>query len=281
MSIATTDIVLEADRLGLQRGGKDLLRNLSFRLFSGEFTVLIGPNGAGKSSLIRAISGEWPARGSLQLFGQSRKDWPRQALARRVAIMPQQPTLSFDFTVQEVIAMGRLPHRHLCRSKNARHVERVIDELALTRLTHRRYLTLSGGERQRVHFARAMAQIGGHEERSLLILDEPTAALDLAQQVLVLDAARRKTALGMSVLAVVHDLNLAARYADRVLILRAGQLHADGTVASTYRPDVLSQAFGVGVDVESAASDGAPVVITRRQQPVALSDEADTRQYSF
>lgn len=278
MSIANTDAVLEADHLSLQRGGKDLLCNLSFRLLTGEFTVLIGPNGAGKSSLVRAVTGEWPSQGSLRLFGQPRRHWSRQALAQRLAIMPQQPTLSFDFTVREVIAMGRLPHRHLRKTENARHVDRVIDELALTPLTQRSYLTLSGGERQRVHFARAMVQISGHEAHSLLILDEPTAALDLAQQVLVLDAARHKTALGMSVLAVVHDLNLAARYADRVLILRAGQLHADGTIASTYRPDVLSRAFGVGINVEPAACDGAPVVITRRRDPSANSVQVDARQ---
>src|SRR5699024_2545904 len=176
----------------------------------------------------------------------------------------QQSVLSFDFTVREVIAMGRLPYRHLLKQKNAMHVERVINELDLIRFADRSFMTLSSGERQRVRFARAFVQLAGHEENSLLILDEPTAALDLAQQVLVLDAARRKTALGMSVLAVVHDLNLAARYADRVLILRAGQLHADGTVATTYQPALLSQAFGVDVDVELATSDGAPVVITRR-----------------
>lgn len=270
MSTANTDVVLEVHNLRLRRERKELLRGVSFRLLRGEFTVLIGPNGAGKSSVIRAITGEWPMQGTLQLFGQPRGSWPRQELARRVAVMPQQPTLSFDFTVQEVVAMGRLPHRQLREAENTLHVERAIDELQLTRLAHRSYLTLSGGERQRVHFARAVVQISGHEERSLLILDEPTAALDLAQQVLVLDAARRKTALGMSVLAVVHDLNLAARYADRVLILRAGRLHADGTVASTYRADVLSEAFGVGVDVELAASDGAPMVFTRRQEPFSF-----------
>ena len=254
----------EARGLGVQRAGRTLLSDLSFALHPAQFTALIGPNGAGKSSLIRAMTGEWPAQGDLRLFGQARTHWPRRTLAQRVAVMPQQSTLSFDFTVREVVAMGRLPHRHLRAAHNAAHVEAVLDELKLTALAARPFTTLSGGERQRVQFARALAQIAGREEAALLILDEPTAALDLAQQAAVLGLARRRSALGTCVLAVVHDLNLAARYADRVLMMQGGRLHADGGVASTYQAATLSAAFGIKVDVEHTVCDGAPMVIARR-----------------
>lgn len=256
--------VFEARGLGVQRTGRALLSEVSFTLHRAQFTVLIGPNGAGKSSLIRAMTGEWPARGDLRLFGQPRTHWPRRTLAQRIAVMPQQSTLSFDFSVREVVAMGRLPHRHLRDAENAAHVEAVLHELKLTAFAERSFTTLSGGERQRVQFARALAQIAGREEEALLILDEPTAALDLAQQTVVLGLARRRAAWGTCVLAVVHDLNLAARYADRVLVMRGGRLHADGSVASTYQAAALSEAFGVDVDVEHAACDGAPMVIAQR-----------------
>ena len=264
MTTSSTSVVLEARSLSLWRAGRALISDVSFDLHRGEFTVLIGPNGAGKSSLIRAMTGEWPAQGELRLFGQPRAHWPRRALAQRVAVMPQQSTLSFDFSVQEVVAIGRMPHGHLRDAQNAAHVEAVLHELKLAAFARRPFTTLSGGERQRVQFARALAQIAGREQESLLILDEPTAALDLAQQTVVLGLARRRAALGTCVLAVVHDLNLAARYADRVLVMKGGRLHADGSVAETYRTAALSDAFGVDVDVEHAACDGAPMVIARR-----------------
>lgn len=264
MTKADLPSVFEVRGLSVQRAGQALLSDVSFALQRAQFTALIGPNGAGKSSLIRAVTGEWPAQGDLRLFGQARAHWPHRALAQRIAVMPQQSMLSFDFTVREVVAMGRLPHRHLHDAENATHVEAVLNELKLAAFADRPFTALSGGERQRVQFARALAQIAGREQEALLILDEPTAALDLAQQTVVLGLARRRAALGTCVLAVVHDLNLAARYADRVLVMRDGRLHADGSVAAVYQAAALSEAFGVNVDVERAACDDAPIVIAQR-----------------
>lgn len=263
---ATTNApVFEARNLSLLRNRKALLHELHFQLHAGEFVALIGPNGAGKSSLVRAMTGEWPACGELRFFGQARGDWPRRTLARRIAVMPQQSILSFDFSVREVISMGRLPHRHLRASDNAAQVDAVMQELALHDFAERAFTTLSGGERQRVQFARALAQIAGNETEALLILDEPTAALDLAQQTAVLGIARKRAAQGASVLAVVHDLNLAARHADRVLVMKAGRLHADGSVHDIYHAAGLSESFGVEITVEHAACDGAPMVIPHAQ----------------
>lgn len=256
---------LEVSRLSLRRAGRTLLDDVSFAQHAGEFIVLIGPNGAGKSSLIRAVSGEWAADGGLRLFGRARRAWPQQQLAQRVAVMPQHSALAFDFSVREVVQMGRLPHRQLRAGENAAHVEAVLRELDLKSFADRPFTTLSGGERQRVQFARALVQIAGNEADSLLILDEPTAALDLAQQAAVLGLARRRAAQGAAVLAVVHDLNLAARYADRVLLMKHGQLQADGSVAAIYQPALLSAAFGIAIDVERAQADGRPLVVVRRQ----------------
>ncbi|MBN9428188.1 MAG: heme ABC transporter ATP-binding protein [Burkholderiales bacterium] len=261
--------VLSLAGLSLRRAGRVLLDDVSFTQHAGEFIALIGPNGAGKSTLIRAVSGEWNADGDVHLFGRTRRAWPQRQLAQHVAVMPQHSTLAFDFSVREVVQMGRLPHRQARADENAAHVAAILQELDLEEFADRPFTTLSGGERQRVQFARVLAQIAGNEADSLLILDEPTAALDLAQQAVVLGLARRRAAQGAAVLAVVHDLNLAARYADRVLLMKAGRLHADGTAPSIYRTATLSAAFGIAVDVERAQSDGRPLVVVRGQTPAA------------
>lgn len=252
---------IEIDDLRVVRGDRVLAQLPRLSVAAGEFMALIGPNGAGKSTVVKALTGEWPAQGTVRLFGQSLAQWPRQALARRMAVMPQQSHLNFDFTVTEVVAMGRLPHRGESAHRTRQAVEASLHALALAPLANRRFTTLSGGERQRVQFARVMAQLWGVQEHTLLLLDEPTSALDLAQQQAVLDQAWHLARAGTTVVAVMHDLNMVSRYAQRVLVMRAAESVFDGAPANFMARDTIRNAFGVEADVEMAAGDRLPVVL--------------------
>lgn len=250
--------ILHVQGLGVTRQGKTLLRDASLTLAKPSLVAVIGANGAGKSTLIRAITGEWPATGHVALWGQDRRHWQRKALARRMAVMSQHTALNFDLTALDVVELGRLPHA----DTNTTRRQIAFDALAaLGAEAHaqRHVTSLSGGEQQKVHFARALAQLQDAEAPSLLILDEPTAALDLAQQRVVLDAAAAFRQRGNLVLAVLHDLNLVTRYADAVVVMKAGRvlIHADTPAALT--PEILTEAYGVAVTVH-IGPDGRRVV---------------------
>ena len=255
--------IIDIRHVCIQQAGRSILENVSLSLHAGEFVAVIGPNGAGKSTLIRALSGEWKASGEIRLFGCLLKNWDRTALARRVAIMSQVSRLEFGFTVEQVVTMGRLPHRAVTASVNQARVDAVLEALGLNAVAKRVFTTLSGGERQRVQFARALAQIEGNTETSLLLLDEPTSALDLAQQKSVLDLAKKRTLYNTGVLAVMHDLNLAARYADRVVILAQGALAVDTNPDSALTHELLRMTFGVDAAIEKAKCDNKLMIILK------------------
>jgi iron complex transport system ATP-binding protein len=228
---------------------------------AGEFVALVGPNGAGKSTVLKGLTGEWPAEGHITLLGQPLPSWRRPLLAQHLAVMPQQSHLNFDFTVREVVTLGRLPHRGEPLARTRQAVDAALDTLSLQTFASRRFTTLSGGERQRVQFARVIAQIWGQGGPRLLLLDEPTSALDLAQQQLVLDHAWGLAREGVSVVAVMHDLNTVSRYASRVLALHRGQLVADAAPADFMQAQHLREVFGVQVVVERSQVDHQPVVL--------------------
>ncbi len=250
------DPLLAVSGLVVRRGGATLVDGVSFGLHAGEVVALVGPNGAGKSSCLRAISGEWtPSAGEIRILGQQLSRWPRRALAARMAVMPQAAHLGFDFLVEEVVALGRLPHhRRGAPAADRAAVDRALAAMRLEALRARRYLTLSGGERQRVHLARALAQADGPERPSLILLDEPTSALDLASQQAALGAARRRADAGDGVLAVLHDLNLAAVFADRLIVLRAGRLVAEGPPGRLIAAGAVAQWYGCQVETATTAS---------------------------
>jgi iron complex transport system ATP-binding protein len=255
------DAVLALRGVTVTRGQRALVEGADLQAAPGEFIALVGPNGAGKSSLLRAISGEWHAQGTIELFGRGHGGWRRPELARRMAVMAQASTLSFDFLVEEVVRLGRLPHRGSGIRSDHEIVEAVLADLDLAAFRHRRYTTLSGGERQRVQFARVLAQIWEAPARCLLLLDEPTSALDLAQQKAVLDIARARAQLGTTVIAVMHDLNLAVRYADRMVMMRGGHIVHDGAPPATLTRSAVDRVFGVAAEVEVARCDGRPMVV--------------------
>ncbi len=253
--------MLEVSALDCARGARSILQGISFQLAAGEVLAVLGTNGAGKSTLLASLTGELaPRSGSILLAGRALASWPAQERARRMAVLPQSSTLAFPFSVGEVVALGRLPH-----ATGTRQDELIIGQAMaatdVTQLRQRSYLTLSGGERQRVHLARVLAQIWDAGEQGCLLLDEPTAALDLAHQQLILQQARNMARRSLAVVVVLHDLNLAARYADRLLLLHQGRAVALGSPWQVLSAERIAEVFGVAVRVEKHPLQDSPLII--------------------
>jgi iron complex transport system ATP-binding protein len=237
-----------------------VLHALSLDVAEGEVVALVGPNGSGKSTLLRVLGRVLkPRAGVVYLDGRAMREWPTREVARRLALLPQGPTLSADLTVEELVRMGRSPHQGILglpTREDEDAVENAIRETSIGALVGRHVATLSGGERQRVWLAMALAQ-----QPRILLLDEPTTFLDLNHQLEVLDLIRYLNRQhGLTVVMVLHDLNQAARYAGRIIVLRNGQIYTDGTPASVLTPETLRDVFGVEGHV-MAGPDGIDLVI--------------------
>lgn len=255
--------MLQAEGLYLRRGQQDVLRGIDLQLAPGQIVGVLGPNGAGKSSLLGALSGELvPAQGRVTLQGRALSDWTGPERAQRLAVLPQVASLGFAFQVQDVVGMGRMPHA-TGRQRDAQIVEAALQAADAAHLAQRSYLALSGGERQRVHLARVMAQLWPGEEGVTLLLDEPTSMLDPLHQHTTLEAVRRFADRGAGVLLILHDLNLAARYCDRILLLEQGRSYALDSPASVLTPEALKAVFGIDVIVQAHPERGHPLVIAR------------------
>ncbi|OLU34103.1 heme ABC transporter ATP-binding protein [Pseudomonas sp. PA27(2017)] len=255
--------MLSARKLSVQRGDKTVLADIDLQLQPGEVLGVLGPNGAGKSTLLGALCGELsPAAGEVVLDDRSLQDWPGTARARRLAVLPQSSSLSFGFVVGDVVMMGRMPH-DTGRERDEQIVCEALQAADAEHLAERSYLQLSGGERQRVHLARVLAQLwpGGAEQT--LLLDEPTSMLDPLHQHTTLQAVRRFAEQGAAVLVILHDLNLAARYCDRLLLLNDGRAHAIGLPAEVLRAESLHAVFGLEVLVQRHPERGHPLIVAR------------------
>ncbi|EWC40733.1 hemin ABC transporter ATP-binding protein [Stutzerimonas stutzeri KOS6] len=245
------------------RGTRRVLQGVSLELHPGQVFGVLGPNGAGKSTLLGALSGELECyAGNVSLHGRPLRDWPDMQRARCLAVLPQSSTLGFAFRVADVVAMGRLPHRS-GREADAGIVGAALAAADASHLASRSYLSLSGGERQRVHLARVLAQLWPGGSDQVLLLDEPTSMLDPAHQHSILLAIRRFAEQGCAVLVILHDLNLAARYCDRLLLLKDGIPQAAGAPAEVLRADPLHAVFGLDVLVERHPERGHPLIIAR------------------
>lgn len=252
--------MLEAVDLSCARGGKTILSQVNFELRSGEVLAVLGTNGAGKSTLLATLVGELSASGGqVRLAGRPLAQWPVGELATRLAVLPQSSSLAFAFTAEEVVAMSRMPHDTGLQI-DRRIVSEAMRAADVTHLAGRSYLKLSGGERQRVHLARVMAQIWETPE-ACLIMDEPTASLDLAHQQLILEQAQRIAAEGGAVLVVLHDLNLSARYADRILLLDGGEVAALGTPWDVLQAERIAEVFAVSAQVTRHPTQDSPLII--------------------
>lgn len=232
--------------VGVERSGRMLLDGISLQLEPGKFNVIIGPNGAGKSTLMKVICGEMkPDRGSITLADRSISGYNPRDLARRRAVLPQSTHLAFPFTALEVVRMGAMAYGALRPDEEAR---RALSRVGLAGFEGRNYNLLSGGEQQRVQFARALAQVPNPVERGeyrALFLDEPTSSLDLGHQISVLELARDFAKAGGLVLAILHDLNLAAEFADQLVVLDHGQIAACGRASDVISDEVVTRVYGI------------------------------------
>lgn len=251
---------LSIQNLSLQLGDRVILDNVSTQLYSGELTILLGPNGTGKSSLLKLITKEWPTTGNIEYFSKAADQWDRARLAKHLGVLPQSSNLSFNFSVREVVELGALA---LSTSQKdiAAIAELNMIKTDVIHLADRLYPSLSGGERQRVHFARVLTQLEQSGAQKILLLDEPTSALDLSHQHKTLALAKSLTQHGAAVLIVMHDLNLAAQYADRILILNKGKLVADGAPWDTLTEDVIGSVYQWKVAIIAHPERGYPVVM--------------------
>ena len=239
-----------------------VLREVDLELQPGDLVALLGANGSGKTTLLRLLSGALrPEAGVVQVAGRPVGEWPRMALAQRVAVLPQHLELPEGFRVSELVAMGRAPHARRLFGSTAEDelaVERALRDADAVELADRYPHELSGGERQRVLVAMALAQ-----EPELLLLDEPTLHLDLAHQVSLLQQLRRlRGQRNLTVLAVLHDLNLAAAFARRIAVLDGGVVVADGPAREVLSPDLVSRVFGVTVEMAWTA-DGTSHLVSQ------------------
>ena len=246
--------MLEAQGVTVRVGTKTLLEAVDARLRPGELLALLGPNGAGKSTLLKVLSAATgPGAGSVRLEGRPLSQWPNRLLARRRAVLPQESFRGgFAFTARELVLLGRAPHQG---DRDALPDEEValaaLEASGAAELAERDLATLSGGEFQRVELARVLAQVW--EARpprppGYLLLDEPTASLDLVQQGRTLALARDLARQGYGVLAIVHDLTAALELADSALLLSEGRVMASGPVERVMQPEVLSRAYGAPLE---------------------------------
>ncbi len=255
--------MLEVQQLRVQRGALTVLDEISLQLLPGQVLGVLGPNGAGKSTLLGALSGELAASsGRVLLDGRALAQWPGPERARRLAVLAQSSTLDFAFRVEDVVAMGRLPHAS-GRELDGQIVAAALAAADVTYLSGRNYLTLSGGERQRVHLARVLAQLWPGGAGQVLLLDEPTSMLDPLHQHSTLQAVRDFAQRGAAVLVIVHDLNLAARYCDRLLLLADGRPYAVGTPDEVLQPATLNAVFGLQVLVQRHPERNHPLIVIR------------------
>lgn len=245
---------LAAEAVRFAVADRSILNGIDLTVTRGEKLAVIGPNGSGKSTLLRCLYA-WhrPTGGAILLDGTELASVSSSERARRIAVLAQQSETGLGLSVSEVVALGRLPHRNTWRGEtpqDAAVVARVLDVMGLTGLAHQPLATLSGGETQRVLFARALAQ-----EPALLILDEPTNHLDVRHQLELLNVASQ---LGVTVIATLHDINIAARWCDRICLVDRGRVRALGAADAVLDPALLASIYGVVVDRDRDPRTGRP-----------------------
>lgn len=262
-------------RLGYQ-AGRPVLEGLDLAFPPGSFCGIVGPNGSGKSTLLKALAGVLrPSAGEVLLGGVPLAHLTPAALARKVAVVAQDQPADFDFSALDVVLMGRFPHLGRFQWEGPKDAALAREALALVRaeeLADRPYRFLSGGERQRVTLARALCQ-----QPEVLLLDEPTSHLDLGHQAEVFNLLESLNQQGLTVIAVLHDLNLAARYCARLVVLREGRVMADGPTGQVLTEDLISRVYGSEVVVAPHPLDGGPQVIPLYRRPARRTAEPGRR----
>ena len=245
---------LQVDHVSWSVDGRPILRDVSLAVEPGSITGLIGPNGSGKSTLLRCIYRALkPDSGTITLDGKDLIRMDSREAARRVAVVLQEYPSDFQFTVGEIVTMGRNPHKGMFDRETSADrgiIRDALDRVGLGGFSHRNFNTLSGGEKQRVIIARTLAQ-----QASFLVLDEPTNHLDIRYQLETMELVRD---MGMTTLAALHDLNIAADYCDLIHVIDGGRIAASGRPSEVLQPDIIAEVFGVGALVGEDTLTGGP-----------------------
>ncbi|MGM8872357.1 ABC transporter ATP-binding protein [Psychrobacter sp. 2Y5] len=253
--------MLRANNLTINRQGNTLLDNVECEIATKQLVALVGHNGSGKSTLIKALAGEMTSSsGSVTLDERSISDYGSKELAQHMAYLPQQLPEAAGFTVRELVMLGRYPHQKWLQKPSQEDKEKVAEALRVTQteaFAERITATLSGGERARAWLAMCLAQ-----DSRYLLLDEPLAALDMHYQLEVIQLIRRLVdEQGLGVVIIVHDINLAAQYADRIIALKSSRVCHKGDIASTMQPDILRNIFNVEMQLLNHPITGQPVAV--------------------
>lgn len=246
---------IAADRIAVALGKRTVLADVSFELAPGCLTAIAGPNGAGKSSCLRALAGLLtPVHGTVTIDGMPLDSTDRQRRARSIAFLPQSRVVHWPLTVERTVALARSPHDGAGADASRAAVDRALAEMDVERFRDRPVTELSGGELARVLMARVLAQ-----ETAIVLADEPTAGLDPGHQLALMEKLAALASRGHTVVIAMHDLSLAARYCGRILLMREGQVIADGTPDEVLTPGHLAAAFGI--EARISRIDGVPVVL--------------------
>lgn len=256
--------MIDVSAVSVRLAGKSVLEDVSFTANAGEVTAICGPNGSGKTTLMKAISGELPYKGSIRFGAHEVNGLEPWQLATMRAVLPQSSTLSFPFTVREIVRMGLTSGTNSRPEQADRIAAEALHAVDLAGFEGRFYQELSGGEQQRVQFARVLCQIPEPTTAGRpcwLLLDEPVSNLDISHQMAIMQIARAFCARGGGVVAVMHDLNLTALFAHRMAMLKSGRLAASGPVGSVMTDEILQQVFGCALRVNRIPEDNVPFVL--------------------
>ena len=245
---------LTAKAVNIERGNRRIVEDATIAVDRGGMTALVGPNGAGKSTLLKALAGEYAVtNGEVSLDGRLVSELSARELARRRSVMAQASTIVFDFTVEEILELGWVQDQFRSNGQHRAATSQIVRECKIEHLMARTFNTLSGGEQQRVQFARCLLQVWQPREEidtRYVLLDEPTSNLDLAHELMVLRLARRYAHRNTGVLVVLHDLNLAARFCNNIVIMFEGRVVANGDPVEVLEEELLSDVYATKIQVE-------------------------------
>lgn len=256
--------MIAASNLSVRRAGRTVVEAVSFAAKAGELTAICGPNGSGKTTIIKAISGELAYLGSITLDGDEISGMKPQVLALARGVLPQASSISFPFTVREIVRMGLTSGANSHPQQADRIAAEALEAVDLGGFEGRLYQELSGGEQQRVQFARVLCQIPqpiSDGRPRWLLLDEPVSSLDISHQLAIMKLARAFCLAGGGVIAVMHDLNLSALFADQIILLNGGKQAAAGDAAMVLTDDNLRTVFGCALQVNRQPADDTPFVL--------------------
>ncbi|AKN26820.1 MAG: ATP-binding cassette domain-containing protein [Pseudomonas stutzeri] len=264
---------LRAENLHFAYQDKVVLDDVSFSLPRGKLVGIVGPNGSGKSTLLKLLARQLPLqRGTVEIHGKPLTHYSLKALARELAFLPQRPVLAEGIRVEQLVQYGRHPHQgwlNQWSEEDAHQVARARKAMQLDAIWQRSATSLSGGQAQRAWLGMILAQ-----NTDLILLDEPTSALDIGHQAEVMEAVYRIAAAGRTVLIVIHDLGIAARYCDELIALADGRVQAIGPPRQVMTKALVDRLYDTDVDILHAPGDGAPVIVPRRRGALAAHTEA-------